>query len=154
MNEKSLYKTALSKTMALCSRREYCKDDISTKLQSWGVSEIDSEKIIRELIKENFINEFRYAESFVKDKFRYNKWGKIKISAHLKTKRLPTEIVRNALNSIDNELYIKTIRELILTHRRSVKSKNQYDLKGKLLRHGLSKGFESEILYEILNDII
>ncbi|MCU0472743.1 MAG: RecX family transcriptional regulator [Bacteroidales bacterium] len=152
MSEESLYKTALAKAMALCSRREYCTEDIRTKLHSWGVAYSDSQKILRTLIKENFINETRYAESFVKDKFRYNKWGKIQIAAHLKVKRLPAEIIRNALDSIDNELYIKTLRELINSYRRNIKAKNQYDLKGKLLRYGLSKGFESEILYDILNE--
>lgn len=151
VSEETLYKTALTKAMALCSRREYCIDDIRTKLHSWSVSESDSQKILKNLIRENFINESRYAESFVKDKFRYNKWGRIKISAHLKAKRLPSEIIRNALLSLDDELYIKSLREIIQAHRKSIKAKNQYEMKGKLLRYGLSKGFESELLYEILN---
>jgi len=152
MSEESLYKNALSKAMALCSRREYCTEDIRAKLQQWEVSGSDSQKILMTLINENFINEIRFAEAFVKDKFRYNKWGKIQITTHLKAKRLPSEIIKAALDSIDNELYIKTIRELINTHRINIKAKNQYELKGKLLRYGLSKGFESEILYNILNE--
>jgi len=103
------------------------------------------------LIKENFINEKRYAEAFVKDKFRYNKWGKVKIRAGLKMKKIPGEIINNALDSIDDGTYRKTIEELITVHRRSVKAKNQYDLKGKLLRYGLSKGFESDLLYDVLS---
>jgi regulatory protein len=152
MSEESLYKTALAKAMALCSRREYCVEDIRSKLQAWGVDQSDSHKILMALIKENFINETRYAESFVKDKFRYNKWGRIQIAAHLKAKKLPSEIIRNALDSIDKELYINTLRELINSHRRHIKAKNQYDLKGKLFRYGLSKGFESGILYDLLNE--
>lgn len=153
MIESTLYRTALLKAMALCSGREYCTGDIRSKLQAWGAGETDTEKILNILVRENFINEKRYSEAFVKDKFNYNKWGKVKIAAHLKAKKLPSEIIRNALDTIDNELYIKTIRDIIYSHRRSVKAKNQYDLKGKLLRYGLSKGFESEILYDILNEI-
>jgi regulatory protein len=151
MAENNLYKTALSKAMALCSQREYCIDDIRSKLQLWGVGEIDNEKIIANLVKENFINEIRYSEAFTKDKFRYNKWGKVKIRANLKMKKIPADVISSALNSIDDELYKKTLEELLTTHRRSVKAKNQYDLKGKLLRYGLSKGFESELLYDILS---
>lgn len=151
MDNADLYKIALSKAMALCSQREYCIEDIFAKLQAWGVGESDSQKIIRSLIHDNFINEIRYAESFVKDKFRYNKWGKIKIVAHLKVKKLPAEIIRKALDSLDKEVYVKTLRDLINSHRKGVKAKNQYDLKGKLLRYGLSKGFESDLLYDILN---
>lgn len=151
MGESSIYKTALAKAMSLCSQREYCIDDIRTKLHSWSVGEADAGRIISTLIHENFLNEKRYAEAFVKDKFRYNKWGKVKIRASLRMKKIPGDIINLALDSIDNELYRKAIEELLLVHRRSVKAKNQYDLKGKLLRYGLSKGFESGLLYDILS---
>jgi len=151
MAESELFKTAVSKAMKLCAQREYCREDIRLKLHSWGVAERDTEKILAGLIKENFINESRYALAFVKDKFRYNKWGKVKIRANLKMKKIPAEIINSALGSIDPDLYGKTLEELLVAHRRSVKGKNQYDIKGKLLRYGLSKGFESELLYDILS---
>jgi regulatory protein len=151
MAENNLYTAALSKAMALCSRREYCIDDIRSKLHSWSVGENDIESIIASLVKENFINENRFSEAFVKDKFRYNKWGKVKIRANLKMKKIPADVISSALNSIEHELYVKTLEELLTTHRSLVKAKNQYDLKGKLLRYGLSKGFESELLYDILS---
>jgi len=154
MAEEDLYKSSLSKTMALCSRREYCPEDIRLKLESWGVSEDDAGRVIMILIKENFLNERRYAEAFVKDKFNYNKWGKVKIAAHLKMKKVPAGIVSSALECIDDELYRRILNELIVSHRRSVKAKNQYDLKGKLLRYGLSKGFESQLLYDIIARIV
>jgi regulatory protein len=154
MAEEDLYKASLSKTMALCSRREYCPEDIRLKLESWGVSEDDAGRVIMILTKENFLNERRYAEAFVKDKFNYNKWGKVKIAAHLKMKKVPAGIVSSALECIDDELYRRILNDLIVSHRRSVKAKNQYDLKGKLLRYGLSKGFESQLLYDIIARIV
>ncbi len=153
MAENTLYKIALTKTMALCSRREYCCEDIRARLQSWSVSGKDAEKIISALIKENFLNEARYSEAFVKDKFRYNKWGRIKIAAYLKAKSIPGELIRSALDSVDDKLYRNTLKELIASHSKSVKAKNQYDLKGKLFRYGLSKGFESSLLYDLLNEM-
>ncbi len=152
MAENLLYKTALNKAMAQCSRREYCCEDIRNKLSSWGVNESDSDKIITTLIKENFINELRFASAFVKDKFKYNKWGKIKIGMHLRAKKIPSDIVKSALDDIDYENYINSLKGIISSHRRTVKAKNQYDLKAKLLRHALSKGFESSLVYEILNE--
>jgi regulatory protein len=153
MTEKASIDIALNKAMALCSRQEYCCEDIRNKLLQWGVEENDANKIIGLLLKENFLNEERYASAFVRDKFKYNKWGKVKITAHLRAKKLPSDIITSALDSIDKEQYINMLKELIQSHRRSVKSKNQYDLKAKLLRYGLSKGFESSLLYEILNDL-
>jgi regulatory protein len=152
MGENPLYKTALNKAMAQCSHREYCCEDIRNKLISWGVGSADSEKIIDVLLRENFINESRYAKAFVKDKFNYNKWGKIKIASNLRIKKIPADIIRAALDSIDYDAYTKLLSDLITTHRKSVKAKNKYDLKAKLLRYGLSKGFESSLLYDILND--
>jgi len=153
MADKALYKIALDKAMAQCSRSEFCICDIRRKLTLWGVEKTDSEKIIETLIKENFINESRYTAAFVKDKFKYNKWGKVKIAAHLGAKKLPSDVIRSALDSIDNEQYTKLLHEIIEGHRKTVKAKNQYDLKAKLLLFGLSKGFESSLLYDILNGL-
>jgi len=151
MAENDSLRTALSKAMALCSHREYCTEDIRNKLFSWGISKIDSEKILDTLRNENFISDIRYSKAFVKDRFTYNKWGKIKIAAYLKNRKIPPPVIKSALDSIDNEHYIKVLKDLISDHRRVIKAKNQYDLKGKLLRYGLSKGFESELLYDLLN---
>jgi len=152
MPENDLFRTSLSKAMAICSRREYCSYDIRSKIALWGLGDTDAEKIISILNKENFINELRYATAFVKDKFRYNKWGKIKLSAHLKTKHIQSEIIKSALDSIDNDQYIKAIEEIIYAHKKFIKAKNKYELKSKLLRYGLSKGFESSLLYDLLNE--
>jgi regulatory protein len=152
MSDNALFKTALAKAMAQCSRREFCVRDIREKIESWGVGANDNEKIIDLLVKEKFINEERFALAFTKDKFNYNKWGKVKIAAHLRVKNIPEDIIKISLDTIDNELYIKILRDLISAHRRFVKAKNQYDLKAKLLRYGLSKGFENSILYDLLND--
>jgi regulatory protein len=153
MAENTLFKTALNKAMNHCSRRELCINDMQGRLLSWGIEKSDSDKIISILIEESFINESRYAAAFVRDKFRYNKWGKVKIAAHLKAKHITPGIINTALDSIDNETYKNTVKALITNHIHSVKAKNPYELKAKLLRYGLSKGFESTLLYDILNDM-
>jgi len=152
MAEESLYKVSLSKAMALCSKREYCPEDIRVKIISWGLGEDEAVKAIRALMTENFLNEKRYAEAFVKDKFNYNKWGKVKIASHLRMKKIPAAIISSALSLIDDESYRKAAAGLLSSHRRSIKARNQYELKGKLLRFGLSRGFETDLLYGILND--
>jgi regulatory protein len=152
MAESLLFQTALKKAMALCAGREYCQSDIRQKLVTWSVDTPDSEKIISRLVNEKFIDEERYSSSFVKDKFRYNKWGRVKIASALKMKNIPGDTINNALRSIDDETYMAALRDMISTQRRKVKAKNQYDLKGKLLRFGLSRGFESHLLYDLLNE--
>ena len=147
------FKAALSKTMQICSRRELCVSDVETKLESWGVTNTDARKIINTLLKENFINEERYAKAFVSDKFNYNKWGKIKIASHLKIKRILAATISLALEEIDNSQYISAIEAILKSHKKTIKAKNDYELKAKLLRFGLSRGFESYLLYELLGDI-
>ena len=78
-NNSLKYEEALYKSAAYCSQSEHCISDLRNKLTQWGVMESDWDKIIRYLVDENYINESRYAIAFTKDKFRYNKWGKIKI---------------------------------------------------------------------------
>ena len=152
MTENTLYRTALSKAMSQCSRRELCCSEVESRLETWGLQKSDCQKIIDILIKENFINEERYAHAFVKDKFNHNRWGRIKIAAHLRAKNIPSEIIGSALSSIDPESYRNIMKELIDGHKRSVKARNSYEMNAKLLRFGLSRGFESSLLYDILNE--
>ena len=153
MTDDTLYKSALTKAMNLCAGREYCSDDIRGKLSSWGISEKDKARIIETLIAENFINEMRYAGAFVKDRFRHNRWGRLKISSQLRAKRISQEVIDSALETLDKDEYRQVLEEMLSSHRKTVKAKNQYDLKGKLMRFGLSRGFESHLLYDILGEM-
>lgn len=152
MPESPKFKIALNKAMAVCSKREYCLDDIRNKLSQWGIEYKDGEKILKLLEKENFINESRYAAAFVRDKFKYNKWGKIKIASQLHSRKLPSDVIAESMSVIENEQYVKTLHDLLKSHRRTVKAKNEYELKAKLLRYALSKGFESSLIYDVLNE--
>lgn len=152
MDENDPVKAALTKAMALCAGREYSSGDIRNKLNSWGIGDDDSDRIINKLVNENFINDTRYASAYVTDKFRQNKWGKIKIASQMRARGIPDEIIKSALDKIDDEEYRNVLNDLIKVYRKSVKAKNQYDLKGKLIRFGLSRGFESSLLYDVLDD--
>ena len=146
------YNRALKRAMSLCAGREICLSDIKQKLNGWGVEDQDKQKIIDRLIDDKFIDERRYALAFVKDKFLYNKWGKIKLSAALRMKNIADDAIREALDSIDEEIYRAALKSIITNHRKTLKSRSLYDLKGKLLRYGMSKGFESHLIYDLLNE--
>ncbi len=152
MAESSLFTAALNKAMAICAGREMCFQDVRQKLSAWKLSEDETERILKQLKTGRFIDEERYAVAYSKDKFRYNKWGRLKIGAGLRMKRIPEEIINRALNSIDETEYLDLLRSIIGKQKKSVTAKNQYDLKGKILRHCLSKGFESNLVYDLLND--
>jgi regulatory protein len=147
-----LYNSVLKRAMSLCAGREICLSDIKQKLKGWGVEDGDKQMIINRLINDKFIDERRYALAFVKDKFKYNKWGKIKLSAALRMKNIADETIRESLDSIDEATYRAALKSIITNRRKTLKSRSLYDLKGKLLRYGLSKGFESHLIYDLLNE--
>jgi regulatory protein len=144
------YNAALIRAMSLCAGREQCIMDIRRKLISWETGEEDTEKIISHLVREHFIDEKRYSAAFAKDKFRYNRWGKIKISAELRSRKIPGDIIAAAMEEIDPQEYRDVLKNLLNSHRRNIKPKNQFDLRVKLMRYGLSKGYEAGLLYDLL----
>ena len=153
MTHGNLIKRSLQRAMAICAGSEHSSGDIRHKLTLWGLNANDSEEVIRMLIKENFINDKRYASAYTADKLRNNRWGKIKILSQLRSKGISEEIIRSALNEVNDSEYTYMIREVLSSYRKTVKAKNQFDLKGKMMRFGLSRGYESNLLYDLLSDL-
>ena len=96
-------KEALIKCTALCSRAEYSVYDIKEKLYKWGVESREQDEVIEYLCKNNYINEERYAECFVSEKFRLKHWGRIKIAYALRQKRIADNYIYSAFDNIDEE---------------------------------------------------
>ena len=134
--------TALDRAQWLCSQSERCVFDISQKLRQWGFSPDDSQKIVDSLIKHGFIDEERYAQSFAREKARFNRWGPRKIEMALRAKRLSDEHIQLAISEIQEFTSSSNLEELISKKAKSIKFKDTYDLKSKLLRFGMSRGFE------------
>lgn len=139
---------------AICSHTEQCSPDIRKKITAAGLSGEEADEIIEKLIAENFIDDERYVRSYVADKFRINKWGKIKIRHYLKMKGLSDGFIQNGLDGIDMEEYrgllIKTLKEKA----RTVKNKNRYERMGQIIRFAQNRGFEPELIHRYLNEVI
>ena len=148
------YKEALTYAMNLCSTQERCRSEVAGKLASRGLSGTEIEAVLNALVRENFIDESRYAGSFVRDKIRFNKWGKVKIRHMLRQKNLPESIVADALDAVDEEWYGSILKEELLKKHRSIKGGKAPDLRGKLYRFALQRGFESGRIYQILDEIL
>ncbi len=148
------YKQALSKAMAICSRSEKCINDIEKKLQNWNISSSDSEKIIDELIEQEFIDEQRFAEFYVRDKFRFNYWGKIKIRYMLSGKGIPSNLINQAITGqIEEEDYLNTAIELLSQKARKIHAEDDFEMRAKLTRFAQGRGFEFEIINRALTQI-
>jgi regulatory protein len=147
------YAQALSKAMAICSKAEKCVSDIQQKLNGWGVEPADAQKIIKNLIAEKFIDEERYVRFFVRDKFVFNQWGKVKIAFMLKSKKVPAALVEEALRGIDDEAYLDLLVKLLGDKSKKTKFVNEYERKGKLVRFAQSRGFEYDTIEKALAEL-
>jgi regulatory protein len=149
------YINALKKASELCGKREKCSSEVVAKLESWGsTSDNDNRKIINWLKENGFIDESRYSGKFARDKFRFNKWGAIKIRTALRSKGISENDIESALASIDEDDYYNTLKELLASKKKGIKASNLFDLKGKLYRFGSSHGFESDLVYKVINDLV
>jgi regulatory protein len=145
MSEKS-YQKFLSRAQYLCSRQEKCIFDIGKKLREWEVPEQYHEKILNELQEGKYIDENRYAESFVKSKFRGNKWGRLKIRFALKSKKINEEIISQAiLAEIPEENYLEVLLDLLKRKNRETKDSSGRKKLGKLINYATGKGFEYDL---------
>ena len=143
----------LHKAASYCSISEHCISEVEEKLNAWCVNCDDRATIIKRLVEDDFINEKRFCNFFVKDKFRFNKWGKIKISYALKQKGLSNELITNALNSIDDGEYEEMLASILKTKLIGLKYEFDYEKQGKLFRFAQSRGFESNVIESVLRTI-
>ena len=126
---------ALNRVASYCSAAEHCRAEVNEKLQRWGIAYETIARILKRLETEKYIDDERYCRAFVNDKFRFAKWGKMKIAQGLYMKKIPSDVAWRHLNEIDEE-------DLLASKRKSIHAKDDYELNGKLMRFAVSRGFE------------
>ena len=145
------FKDALRRAAAICSRQEQSTGQIREKLRSWDVDPELAAKVISRLQEEKFLDDRRYARFYVRDKFRLNRWGKLKITAMLRQKGIRDTVIQEALGQINDEDYYRTCAELIQIKSDTLQEQNPFNRKGKLFRFAASRGFESDLIHRILS---
>lgn len=142
---------ATTKIEAYCSKAEHCTSEVVTKLKSWNINERQIAEIVARLCKEKYINDLRYSRCYVKDKFRYNHWGRIKITQALRVKNINEDDIKEAIEELDQQEYETTLKRLLAQKRKSIKASSDYERNGKLVRFALGRGFEMSIINKYLN---
>ncbi len=144
------YSKALNKAMFYCSKAEKCKSEIQKKLLDWKANPDDFEGILSELERQKFIDEERFSQYYVRDKFEFNKWGRIKIRIMLLQKKIPEKFIDKALEQISEEKYEQTLSALIAQKQKTLKAENKHEIRSKLMRFASSRGFEPDLILRIL----
>ena len=136
---------------ALCAQAEHCQQEMRDKMKRWDIDAATQDRIVARLIKERYVDDERYARAFVKDKIRYNKWGRRKVQQALWQKHIDAEIQQRVLDEIDEKEYLDILRPLLKQKRKSIKAESDYELNQKLVRLALGRGFGFDIIRQCLN---
>ena len=136
---------------AICAQAEHCEQEMRDKMKRWELDETVQNRIVDRLTKERYIDNERYARAFVKDKIRYNKWGRRKVQQALWMKRIDNDIQQRVLDEIDEKEYLDVLRPLLKQKRKSIKAESDYELNQKLVRFALSRGFTFDIIRQCLD---
>lgn len=142
----------LIKAASFCAYQERTQREVRERLAKWDVKDDDAEEVIAELIVQNYLNEERFARTFAGGKFRVKQWGKLKIKFELKMRGLSEYNIRAGLSEIDLEDYYTTIKELIKKKSFELQNENPLARKQKITRFLVGKGFESNLIWEILGE--
>ena len=136
-----------------CSKKEYCSADVLAKMRRWELPEKDIAEIMAFLVKNRFLDDTRFAEAYARDKFRFNRWGKLKIAQMLRRKQVAESGIGQALAALPEEDTDATCMELLRQKNKSIKDEDPYKRKAKLIRFALSRGFEYETVNRCLSHL-
>ena len=143
---------ALMRLETLCAQSEQCSMDMRQKLYKWSVPFYDAEAIIKKLQDTRFIDDARFAIAYCRDKYRFNKWGRIKIKYGLRAKYISDCDINVALDAIDDAEYEAILVDLIKSKARMIKDVDTYEGRTKLFRFAVSRGYESSLIARIIKD--
>jgi len=136
---------------SLCATAEHCQWEMREKMRRWELSEEAQTRILNRLVSERYIDDVRFARAFVKDKVKYNKWGRRKVEQALWQKHIDEDIRQQVLDEIADEDYVLVLRPMLQQKRKSIKANSDYELNGKLIRFAVSRGFTMDIIKQCIS---
>ena len=144
-------KEVLIKAANFCAYQERTHKEVRNKLYELEIIGDESEAIITWLIENNYLNEERFARLFAGSKFRQKKWGRIKIRQELKMRGVSDYCLKAGMSEIDGDDYMVTLQEIIEKKSKDIKDSNKLIIKQKLVKFALSRGFENDLVFDIVS---
>ena len=141
----------LDKMAKYCAYQERCTKDVTDKLKTFDIPETDKKEILDYLIDNRFVDDERFARSFVRGKINQSGWGVNKIRYNLKRKGIADELISNALSEYDGDLYRQKLEQILKT--KKVKAATPFEAKQKLAAYAIQKGFEPSLVWEVLKEL-
>ena len=142
----------LDKMVKYCAYQERCVKEVRDKLKTYDIPQKEKDKILDYLLDNRFVNDERYANSFVRGKINQSGWGLNKIRFHLMQKGIAKDIIDEALGQTDEEAYRQRLIDILKTKAKTVKAENDFEKKRKLAAYAMQRGFEGDLVWEVLKD--
>ena len=143
----------LDKMAKYCAYQERCVKDVKDKLKTFDLPQEEKDKILDYLLDNRFVNDERFAKSFVRGKVNQSGWGLNKIRFHLVQKGIAKETIDEALGQTDEEVYRQRLIDILRTKAKTVKAENDFEKKRKLAAYAMQKGFEGSLVWEVLKEL-
>jgi regulatory protein len=154
MNQKVFTVDEIKKKLEYyCAYQDRCHQEVEKKLSEFRLIPEARELILIHLIQDDFLNEHRFAQSFARGKFRIKKWGRNRITQELKLRNISAYNIKSAMKEIEAEEYFNTLQTLARTKYESIKETNPYIKKQKLYQYLYRRGFESDLIQEVMKSI-
>lgn len=144
---------AFEKLTTYCAYQERCPWEVRRKLYEKGIKDEKADKLIDELITEQYVDEERFAKSFCRGKFRLKHWGKNRIRMELKMKEIPESVIRKGLSEINPEEYYDTLLTQTEKKWESTHEPEAYKKKYKVTQYLMTKGFEMDLVKEAIESL-
>ncbi len=145
---------ALIRLEELCVRAERCEAEVRAKLIAWRISQSDADAIVESLISRRFVDDSRYAAAFVRDKYRFSRWGRRRITMALRQKNIDNDTIDEALEQIDEDEYNEILIHLIKAKSRTMEQPLSYDDRNRLYRFGITRGFETQLVAKAVKGLM
>jgi regulatory protein len=133
-----------------CIYQDRCHKEVAQKLYTIGMFPDARDVILLHLLQHDFLNEERFAKSYVRGKFNSKKWGRIKIVNALKFKQISAYNIKTGLLEIEDQDYLDTLKKLAVKKTPLIKAKNKFERKKKLITYLLGKGYEFSLILDVL----
>lgn len=151
------YDNALSRAAGLCAKCEQCSPDIRKKLDAWGLTNSDSQRIIKRLEELRFLDDLRFAKAYAHDKLHFSGWGRRKIQQGLWVKRLDPSIIEQACEDFEDDdeaaIYRATAMRIMKAKIRQLKEwPLSREAKLKVVKFAMSRGFEYPLIVDIMRN--
>lgn len=144
---------AFTRLSAQCAQAEHCQHEMVEKMRRWGIGDDVQARVMTRLVGERYVDDERYARAFVKDKVKYNKWGRRKVEQALWLKHIDSDIQQRVLDEISTDDYVQVLRPLLQQKRKTTKAASPYELNQKLIRFALGRGFGFDVIRECLDGV-